>query len=370
MLHAEPEYCDVLLSLLRPFLAAMADRFAGEGTEELLGVEVSEMLRGPILRPEAGEVGMSEQVLELPRVHHFGPRYAVAAAMAFEVLARVDALVVADRDTSVVVAVAVDDLGGREVVAHDALLPHADVADDGIVHVEPVVRPVVGHRGLLLRALLESEQELDFLVGCPLLLDQSLAFARETIANLVEHLVRRFLEETRGVEATLLVLESCVRLNAAGRGDHVAVAARATTSVLAPPTDVERRCVALAVDRSGVERLGIPTPAILRDADVRELRVLILLRDLADVGRALAAQELQFLIHVLDLRSETVGGVAPRANHLADRDLTEKDNVLHGACRHVPILRDESGDFGTVQRLHRILLSQDTLLQSGSRVDP
>jgi len=174
----------LLVLLLQSLLfAAAASRFAGEGTEELLGVESFEMLRGSLLRPETGEVGVSEQILELPRVHHFGTQHVAATAVAFEILTTVDALVVADRDTPVVMAVAVDDLGGREVVAHDALLPLADVADDGIVHVELVVRPVVGHRGLLLRTLFDGEQELDLPVGPLLLLDQSLAFARETLAD-------------------------------------------------------------------------------------------------------------------------------------------------------------------------------------------
>jgi len=144
--------------------------------------------------------------------------------------------------------------------------------------------------------------------------------------DLVEHLFRRFLEEARGVEAAFLIAESGGVLDAAGCGDHVAVAACATTSVLAPPAEVERRRVALAVDRSGIERFGIPTPAVLRDTDVRELRLFVLLRDFVDVRRALALQERQLLVHILDLRGKAIGGVAPRANHLADRDLTEEDH--------------------------------------------
>ncbi len=216
-----------------------------------------------------------------------------------------DALVVTDRDTSVVMTIPVDDLGGRELIGDDSLLPLPDVAHDGIVLVEPVVRTAVGHCRLHLCTLFERQQQLDLLISLPLLLDETRAIAFESVPDLIEERIVGSLEDARCVELPLLILHAGISDDATRGRDVVVIATATPTSELTPTTNVEGGCTTLPVDRRGIEGFGIFAPAVLADADVRKFRILGLLCDLDDVCRGFAAHQLQLLVNFFDLRVET-----------------------------------------------------------------
>ena len=314
-------------------LLVTARGFFCHRSEKLLGIEVFEVLRCAFLCPETGEIGVSEQILELPDMHDLRTRHAVATAVTFEIITVVNALVIADRDASVMMTIPVDDFGSSELIGDDSLLPLPDIAHDGIILVEPIVRTVVGHRRLLLSVFFECQQQLDLFISLPLLLDETRAIAFESVPDLVEERIVSGLEEARCVELPLLVLHAGIGDDTARSRDVVVVATATSASELTPTTNVEGGCTTLPVDRRGVERFGVFTPAVLADADVGKLRILRLLGDLDDVRCSLATHQLQLLVNFFDLRAETASMRPPRTNHLADADLAEEHDVFDSGCR-------------------------------------
>ena len=334
------------------------------GGEEVVPRPALEVLADALRRaPEAGEVGVREQVLVLPLVHHLGAAHAVPAALAVEVLAVVDALVVADRDAAVVVAVAVDDAGRGEVVGHDALAPPADVADERVGDVEPVVRTLVGQGGLLLGLLLELDEQLDLPVDEGLPLDERVTLLLESLADTREVLVGGTREVARRVETPLFVGDSGVGEDAAGRRDVVVVAAGTAAGVLAPPAEVERGGPTRARERSGIDRLLLPRPVPRKGSDLGERRLLVALGDLDDRRRVLALEEVHVLLHLLDVAARGVGVRPPVPDHLANRDLAEEDDLVHvfPVDLDVPPLRDEVLRPNRTVGVHLALLPRITL---------
>lgn len=328
----------------RKELLLLAGGLLGHGREELVPRPALEVVADAVgRRPEAGEVGVGEQVLVLPLVHHLGTAHAVSATLTVEVLAVVDALVIADRDATVVVTVAVDDPRGGEALGHDALLPASDEADERIADVEPLARAVVGQGGLLFRLLLELEERLDLAIDDGLLLDELDPPLLETLADAREVLVGGVLEVARGVELPLFVGDAGVGQETAGRRDHVVVTSRASTRMLAPPAEVERGRLALTRDRGGVDRLEFPRPVPREGSDLRERRLLVALGDLDDRRRVLPLDEVDVLLHLLDVGAGGVGLGTPVPDHLTDRDFAEEDDVVHvlPADLDVPVTRNE-----------------------------
>lgn len=216
-------------------------------------------------------------------MHDFRTGHAVAATVSFEIVTVVNTFVVADRNASVMVTVAVDDLGRSELIRDDSFLPFADKAHDGIVLVEPVVRTVVGHRRFLLGTLFERQQQLDLFISLSLLFDEALPGAFESVPDLIKERIVGGLEDARGVELPILVLHAGIVDDTARGRDVVVVATATSTSVLAPTTNVEGGCTMFTIDRCGVERFRVISPAVLADTNLWKLRILRLLGDLDDV---------------------------------------------------------------------------------------
>jgi len=257
-------------------------------------------------------------------------------------------IVETNRDTAVVMAVAIDDHAGLERGVANPFVPVANVGNDRVVQIEPVVGTIVRQCGLSVGPLLESQKDPDLAISHLLALEYSRLLRDEPIDDVLRKaFAPPFGDETRCVEATfgLVTLECGVPKDATVGSDVVVETARATTGVLTPSADVERCCPMLAADRGCIERLGVVAPTVALESNLRELRVLIVLSEQQEVGDGLTLEESNLRLEILDSARHPTSLATPVANHLANRDLAEVQQICTRVCCQIPVFRNQSRHF-------------------------